>query len=238
MVLIRLTAAEPDRIHRYKQCQGLIHRIKHQCRQAPILRHTIPAQNRRHPAAPAAWAAGLILAPRPALPASLLVRKLLASTMAASLSARTALGGVQLQQKARAGHARLNTQIVAAVKKVNSYDDNWSKGKAAGDNRGLLPPPLPPAAKPVLASACSADLRSACPAGIGSVGIFLEDREKPSVNIFKQVGARETLGEHVLLGGRRPGCRLRSLPAKRRHCPTGTSDNPITQICRSDKHVQ
>ncbi|KAI7845127.1 hypothetical protein COHA_001332 [Chlorella ohadii] len=76
--------------------------------------------------------------------------------MAASLSARTALGGVQLQQKARAGHARLNTQIVAAVKKVNSYDDNWSKG-------------------------------------IGSVGIFLEDREKPSVNIFKQVEKKRLL---------------------------------------------
>lgn len=59
------------------------------------------------------------------------------STMAASLSARTALGGVQLQQKARAGPARLNTQIVAAVKKVNSYDDQWTKGKAAGAGRGV-----------------------------------------------------------------------------------------------------
>lgn len=57
--------------------------------------------------------------------------------MAASLSARTALGGVQLQQKARAGPARLNTQIVAAVKKVNSYDDQWTKGKAAGAGRGV-----------------------------------------------------------------------------------------------------
>lgn len=73
--------------------------------------------------------------------------------MAASLSARTALGGVQLQQKARPGPARLNTQIVAAVKKVNSYDDNWTKGKAARADRGVA------AAAAAAPAACLARLR-------------------------------------------------------------------------------
>ena len=31
------------------------------------------------------------------------------------------------------------------------------------------------------------------PAGIGSVGLFLEDRERPSVNIFKQVEKKRLL---------------------------------------------
>ena len=115
--------------------------------------------------------------------------------MAASLSARTALGGVQLQQKARAGPARLNTQIVAAVKKVNSYDDQWTKGKDAGAGRGgLPPPPLPPAAAAATQQLDgSVRLDPVCSTGIGSVGIFLEDREKPAVNIFKQVEKKRLL---------------------------------------------
>lgn len=61
-------------------------------------------------------------------------------------------------------------------------------------------PPLAAAAcAPALpTSGCNAlpDWPRCCPsgAGIGSVGIFLEDREKPAVNIFKQVGRRACLG--------------------------------------------
>lgn len=47
----------------------------------------------------------------------------------AALSARTAFVGSSLQQQARLGRSRVATQTVAAVKKVNSYDEDWTKGE-------------------------------------------------------------------------------------------------------------
>ncbi|KAL4419605.1 hypothetical protein ABPG77_001659 [Micractinium sp. CCAP 211/92] len=75
--------------------------------------------------------------------------------MAAALGSRSALAG--LTQAPRTTRARVQREVVAmAVKKVNSYDEGWTKG-------------------------------------IGSVGLFLEDREKPAVNIFEQVQKKKLL---------------------------------------------
>ena len=48
----------------------------------------------------------------------------------AAISARTAFAGARLQQQARSSRARVNTQTVAGVKKLNSYDEGWNKGKS------------------------------------------------------------------------------------------------------------
>lgn len=100
--------------------------------------------------------------------------------MSATLTARSAFVGGKLQQQARGGRTRCATPCVAAVKKVNSYDEEWSKGalrEASGASGGCRP-----------ARRCGPSL-----AGIGSIGIFLEDREKPAVNIFKQVEKKKLL---------------------------------------------
>lgn len=49
--------------------------------------------------------------------------------MASSLATQRCTAFAGAQQRARASRSRVNTQTVAAVKKVNSYDDEWQKGE-------------------------------------------------------------------------------------------------------------
>ncbi|EFN59966.1 hypothetical protein CHLNCDRAFT_133072 [Chlorella variabilis] len=102
------------------------------------------------------------------------------ATSATALSARS-FAGVQLQQDARSLRVNKRAVCSAASKKMNSYDENWDKGDCCALGYAAFPPPPP--VMPMLL-ACF---------GFGTIGLFAEDREKSSVNIFKQVEKKKLL---------------------------------------------
>ena len=143
--------------------------------------------------------------------------------------ARSDFAGAALQQQQRqcsCSKRRIDFAVVAAVKKVNSYDEGWRKGMVVRCLGGRSPAGATaaatgaaggglhtdtllgcwwPGARPPVGLSCTAHtappLHGSFPAprsllalaGIGSMGLFQEEREQPSVNIFKQVEKKKLM---------------------------------------------